>query len=557
MAGTEKYFMSSGVLTKRPISGEIDDMHALSTHALSADVARVQPTRVFAEAFFRHRVIFTSVFLSVLLLTLLVTIVSKNRFSSETKFLLENTRSNAVITADRNSTATVEQVTEQQVNSELEILGSDDVIGSVADPGWKLLKPSEQTGDALKAHELRLAKFRKNLKIQPGRKSNIITVSYSALSPEEATGTLARLSNAYLSHRKLLSRPNGTFTFFNEEANRYRDIWEKANNQMTDFQKEHQVVSVPQKEEMLSKTIAADEEDLRGNQAEISEMDGRLHASAVAENEVPKRHQTVSRVVSGQTSTEQLRALLVQLQNKRAELLTRFQPTDRLVAEVDKQIGNTAASLNALMAQRGVEDTTDVNPAWQQVQSSQVENRIEKNALSAKSAKLSENIADLRGQLKDLESLEVPFNALEEAVDQARSNFELFSEKRDQAQIEDAMDERKIINVGIAESPTSTYHPSSPRPVFNAAIGLLSAMFLAAGAVYMAEMARNTFATPHELESFSQFPVLATVPVASRRMERNHRRMGSQVLPILAADASHPATIRVPAMQNFDSPNHA
>src|SRR5208282_3349374 len=390
MAGTEKYFMSSGVLTKRPISGEIDDMHALSTHALSADVARVQPTRVFAEAFFRHRVIFTSVFLSVLLLTLLVTIVSKNRFSSETKFLLENTRSNAVITADRNSTATVEQVTEQQVNSELEILGSDDVIGSVADPGWKLLKPSEQTGDALKAHELRLAKFRKNLKIQPGRKSNIITVSYSALSPEEATGTLARLSNAYLSHRKLLSRPNGTFTFFNEEANRYRDIWEKANNQMTDFQKEHQDVSVPQKEEMLSKTIAADEEDLRGNQAEISEMDGRLHASAVAENEVPKRHQTVSRVVSGQTSTEQLRALLVQLQNKRAELLTRFQPTDRLVAEVDKQIGNTAASLNALMAQRGVEDTTDVNPAWQQVQSSQVENRIEKNALSAKSAKLSE-----------------------------------------------------------------------------------------------------------------------------------------------------------------------
>ena len=58
--------------------------------------------------------------------------------------------------------------------------------------------------------------------------------------------------------------------------------------------------------------IASDEEDLRGNQAELSEMEGRMRASSVAAKEVPQRHQTQTRVISGQTSTEQLRALLVQ-----------------------------------------------------------------------------------------------------------------------------------------------------------------------------------------------------------------------------------------------------
>jgi uncharacterized protein involved in exopolysaccharide biosynthesis len=540
------------LLVKQPITGELASMRAPSS-----DVAKGQSSRAFIEAFFRQRAIFTSVFLGVLALTVLVTILPKKQYRSETKFLLENNRSNPVITPDRNSPSSVEQITEQQVNSELEILGSDDVISAVADPGWSSLSLSQRTGDTLKLHDQRLGSFRKHLRIEPARKSNIITASYLAASPEEATSTLEALLNAYLSRRRLLSRPNGTSSFFNEQAARYQEAWQKANNEMADFQKQYQVVSVPQKEEMLSKTIAGDEEDLRGVQAELSEMEGRLHASAAASGEVPTRHQTESRVMEGQGSTEGLRSLLVQLQNRRAELLNRFQPTDRLVQEVDKQIDNTNASLAAMLAQRGVENTTDVNPAWQQVQSSILENRIERKALEAKSEKLNANVVDLRGQLKELEALEVPFNSLEESVDQARSNFELYSEKRDQAQIEDAMDERKIVNVGIAESPTTTFHAASPQPVLNAAIGLLSAIFLAAGAIYLAEMGRSNFATPRELESFSQFPVLATIPHMQSRLEKEHRPPSPHDLSIVAGESSFGASLAVPVMQSRNIPEQA
>ena len=178
-----------------------------------------------------------------------------------------------------------------------------------------------------------------------------------------------------------------------------------------------------------------------------------------------------------------MRTLLLQLENKRTELLTRYTEKERLVQEVERQIADTTAQLNAALTLKGSEDVTDINPAWQEVQSSLVEGRIERHALRAKSSSLKHSIASLRQQLARLQSLDVPFNALEEKADQARSNFELFAQKRDQAQIEDAMDERKLVNIAVAETPTSAFSPTSPKPRLNAALGLLTALFLAAGAV--------------------------------------------------------------------------
>ena len=195
----------------------------------------------------------------------------------------------------------------------------------------------------------------------------------------------------------------------------------------------------------------------------------------------PQRQKTQQHVSFSQGSVDQMRTLLVQLENQRTELLTRYTEKERLVQEVERQIADTTASLNAALALKGSEDVTDINPAWQEVQSSLVEGRIERHALRAKSSALKHSISSLRKQLSRLQSLDVPFNALEEKADQARSNFELFAQKRDQAQIEDAMDERKLVNIAVAETPTSAFSPASPKPRLNAALGLLTALFLAGG----------------------------------------------------------------------------
>ena len=90
------------------------------------------------------------------------------------------------------------EITEQQINSELEVLGSEDVLNAVADPGWINLPASQRTLAKINQHEKTLNGFRKRLVIEPAHKSNVIDVSYTAPSPQQATETLERFSSAYL-----------------------------------------------------------------------------------------------------------------------------------------------------------------------------------------------------------------------------------------------------------------------------------------------------------------------------------------------------------------------
>jgi uncharacterized protein involved in exopolysaccharide biosynthesis len=483
--------------------------------AQSRDLVQGQPVVTVLEGLFRHKRLFSLLAISVLLMVVGITLAAKRQYRSEMKFLLENNRSNAVIAADRSAAPPLTEITEQQVNSELEVLGSEDVLQAVADPSWRLLPANRRTPDAIKQHQDKVDRFRKRLIVEPAKKSNVINVSFIATSPEEARDTLARFSSAYLAHRKLLSRPTGTSKFFAEQANRYKETWEKANRELVAFQQQNQLVSPQDTEQTLSKEIAGEQDELRANQASLAETNGRLSAGNKAVVNVPERQQTQQHTIVSQSSVDQMRTLLVQLQNRKTELTTRYTPTDRLVVEVNREIADTTASLKAALAQKGQEDTTDVNPAWQRVKNMVVEGGINRQALLGRGQSLQQSIADLQGRLAQLQSLDVRFNALQEQSDQARSNFETFSQKRDQAEVEDAMDERKLINIAVAQSPTSTFRPVSPKPLLNSVLGLLTALLLASGAVYLAEYVRSTIANARELELISRYPVLATVPYAT------------------------------------------
>lgn len=488
----------------------------MQTTGLDSSRGAVRP---LVESFFRHRLLFLLLFGVVIGATSALTLLSPKQYRSEMKFLLENNRSSPAITPDRSAVQGNSEITEQQINSELEVLGSDDVLTAAANPSAQPSTSAAPTSEDLKLHEKTITAFRKHLKIDAPRKSNVVTVSFMAPSQTDAMVTLQRFAAAYLAQRKRLSRPDGTSQFFVDEAKRYKDNWEQANADLVAFQQQHHLVSVPEDEQALNKQIAGLEEDLRENKTSVEETQQRYLASARASIKVPIRLQTQQHTIFNQMSVDQMRTLLVQLRNRRTEQVTRYNSSDRTVKELDRQILDTETALNQALTQKGSEDTTDINPTWQQVKSASVMEKIDLDALRARGAAASTALAGLKKQLTELQQLDVEFNGLQEQVDQARSNFELFSEKRDKAQIEDSMDEHKLVNVAIAESPTAAFHPISPKPLLNAALGTLAALFLAGAAIYMAESARRTFATPRELESSSQYPVLATVPFSPLAIE--------------------------------------
>src|SRR5438132_14352802 len=80
---------------------------------------------------------------------------------------------------------------------------------------------------------------------------------------------------------------------------------------------------------------------------------------------MPKRIVTQSRQLPNQYSAERLNTMMVELQTRRAQLLTKFKPDDRLVQEVDEQIRITREALDKAERKTAVEEATDLNPLRQ------------------------------------------------------------------------------------------------------------------------------------------------------------------------------------------------
>jgi uncharacterized protein involved in exopolysaccharide biosynthesis len=487
--------------------------------------------RVAIEAFFRRRRLYFGAALSVLLVTLVVTLLTPKQYLSETKFLVQNARENVVVTAEQTTPRNIaNNLTEEQVNSELEILQSHDVLDQVADPEWTRLAPSQRTPDTARRHQKRLKVFEKRFGAEIVRKTNIIKVSLLADSPERAQEQLEKISTAYFTERKHLHRPKGASEFFASEAERTRKTWDEASLKLAAFQEEHQLLTLPDREAKLEAQITESEGHFFGARSTLHELDAQLSEASRWMNEMPSRQTTQEKASQNQASVEKLSTLLVELQNKRTAMLTKFTASDRLVRELDQQIATTQSALNDALLTTSHERTTDVDPAWQSVHTNYVQNQINRRATVERRAQLKARLATLKQELTTARALTVQFNNMEAQVNELKENYRLYAQKRDQAQIEDAMDDHNLINVAVAQRPTLAYVAERPRPLLNALLGSVTAIFLGLCVVYFAEMGRNTIATPRELDGISRYPLLATVPqMLTSTLGKTTNRTGTSV----------------------------
>jgi uncharacterized protein involved in exopolysaccharide biosynthesis len=469
--------------------------------------------RVGIEAFFRRKRIFFWTVFATLLITAVITLLTPKQYASEMKFLVQNTRGNVVLTPERtNSTGTPSDVTDTQVNSELEILHSHDVLDPIADPEWTTDSQGERSPRMVLRHEQLLRAFEKRFRTETVLRTNIINVSILADMPEKAKSDLEHLSAAYLAEHRRLQRPSGASGFFASEAERIRKDWDAASQKLVNFQRGHQVLSLKDREAVLEAQVTEHERDLLATEAALKETDAKLSAGSRRLESLPMRQTTEQKTLPNPESLGHLNTLLVELQNKRTALLTNYKEDDRAVRELDQQIATTNAALSDAARMNSHEETTDVDPAWQQLHKDYEQAEISRQQIQAHRATVTSELSQLREEIAGLQGLTVQFNNLETQANRLKDNYELYSQKRDQAQIEDAMDEEKLMNVTVAQQPTLSYEVARPKRLTNILVGAVTSLILGLCVLYLSETSRNTIATPREFDRFSRHPLLATVP---------------------------------------------
>ena len=485
---------------------------ALLQHGMPPAAQPGTSLRAAVEAFFRHKQIFAICVGAVALLVAAFLIFIPREYSSEMKILVQNGRENVVVSAERTSPVNVvSDVTESQVNSELEILQSRDVLEPVIDPAWRNVPVEKRSATELQQHEAALRKFVKKLDTGVIRKTNIITVSFRARTPEQARNSLQALSEAYLGQHKKMQRPLGTTPFFTSQAEHYREVWGDASRKLTEFQHDHQLHSLPVREAELEQQITSTEASLLIADSSLHEQDARLAEASRTLKAMPMRQTTEDRALPNLQSVQDINTLLVEMENKRTALLANYKADDRRVVDLERQIAATRAALNHATENRSHEVATNVDPVWQQIRTDYSQTQITRRATAAQKSVLLGQVTMLKKELDGLQKLSIEYDNLDEEVQQARGNYELYVQKRDQAQIEDAMDNQKLTNVAIAQLPTLSSIAVRPRPLLDGALGTFTAVFLGLCVIYCAETGRGTIATPRELDTVTRYPLLATV----------------------------------------------
>lgn len=486
-----------------------------------------------ASAVFRRRGLVLFTFLAVVAGTILVTLLLPNRYDSRMKILVKNQRVDVAITPEAtnglNAPSVENDVSENQINSEIELLTSKDLLTQVVkDTGLAKNETSLFGRPAPEAERVEKAvnQLTKDLNITPVRKANIITVSYSSGSAQTAAAVLKRLGDLYLEKHLKLNHPTGASDFFKDRAEEYETQLKDSEQRLSSFQQQNNLVALSQQKDLTLQKTAEARTKMLDAEAALNEATNRIARVEQQLDSMPKRIVTQSRQLPNQYSAERLNTMMVELQNKRTQLLTKFRPEDRLVREVDAQIKTTRDALSRAEGKTSVEEATDLNPLRQTLETELSRARLDQAGAKARRDTLAAQLQQYDASLKKLEGDTTTHDDLQRQKKEAEDNYQLYAKKREEARIADELDRQKITNVSIAEAATVPQLPSAPNRPVNLMLGLVLAGFLSLGSVFSAEMLSDAVYTPRQLEGLTGAMVLATVPEKNKRI--NLRDMGAR-----------------------------
>ncbi len=479
--------------------------------------------RDIAAILFRHSRKATLAAAATFAVVVLWTFGTSKRFTSEMSLLVQNGRANDVITPGSGSTLSASQVTEEELNSQVAVLTSSDLLDDIVDPGWSSRNQKDISQAELTAHNKKIESLSSRLDISATRSSHVINVKLVANDPRTARDSLQALWQQALKKQSNLNRPAGSTQFFKEQADRSLADLERARAELATFQQEHGFVSLDAKETNLSQRLADLDAKLRENEVLREDITRRIKAGQVQLANTKERIPTAIKNGSSAGTIDNLTPLLVTLQNEQIKKSTGYKANDPEIKELNQQIEATRKAIEEATIRNRTESSEDINPIWQQTMKDLNFNVIQLGGLNAANQQLQVQIKDLEKDLSSSENLSGNFSNLQHKVTETENQYNLLVQKRDAAKMSDLMDQQHWLNLAIIQSPTLSFIPSHPRPLRDLFLGLITSLFMAIVVVFAAETLRGTVATPREVESVSQYPVLATIPFNGNLMPTQKR----------------------------------
>jgi len=469
---------------------------------------------------FRRKKLMLGTFLGIFTAIILITLIDGPSYSSQMAILVNRERLDPLVSTEQMTpmVSADNAVTQEEINSEAELLLSHDVLKEVVirnglqKPGGfslvDLIRPGETEGDRIERAVKQLAK---GLKVAPTRDSNIIQVSYNSRKPRQAYEVLHSLADAYMAKHVAVHRPAGSYQFFAAEAHRYDSELQAAEDALRKFEAQHALADPDDQLTNLARQVAVSVGTLHQAEEGIASDEQRIQEDQIEMGKTPQRSIGQQAAALNEKVVGDAAAALLIAETKRMQLTMKYDDSYPLVKEADQEIAHDMDDVEQAEKKTYVAQTTDRDPTFELLREDLARTEADLAAQRATRGAAQASIHSIQTQMVGLDQLALSQHDLQRDAKVAETNYLLYLGKREQERASNAMDVTRIANVAIAVPPAIPVLPVFSWP-FIVLIAFAVAASLSVGIGYAADYFDPSFHTPAQVIDTLGIPVVIAMP---------------------------------------------
>jgi polysaccharide biosynthesis protein PslE len=498
----------------------------------------VMTPRDFIRILFRHKAKVVLCFALMMCAATAIIFFWPRKYRSESKLLVRLGRETVTLdpTATTGQIIPISMSRETEVSTVLEMLRSRVMIEKLVDelgvdtilrptrtdttkgqttsaaPDWK----SWIDIDPVSEREKAISKVGQCLDSAIEKKSDVITVSGTASSPELAQRIVENFVDIYVGEHARMHRTAGSQAFFTEQTELLRKKVSDALSRLRDAKNSMGIVGVEHQRTILQREIIDVENRLAQSTSALAAARKKANTLRTGLEGLPERLTTDEIKGYPNIAADNMRKDLYQLEIREAELASRFTDEFPALVAVREQIKNAKDPLSK-EEQRRTQSTTSVNSVHNQIHLSLLAEDSNAESLDAQTLALKDQLSQLRERVQSLNENEPQIAHLEQEVELCKANYKTYCEKSEQSRIDNALQNERITNVNVIQPASLVLKPVSPRKTSVLALGLMCGLVLSFGAALLAEYLDPSLKTPADVENRLALPVLVAIPRVAQR----------------------------------------
>lgn len=441
-------------------------------------------------------------------------------YKSTAKILvLPKTNQDLVISPEDNKRQLIRPVSEEDINTEVDILLSDRVISETVkslenkniglkrrDRGLfdtlidniksgvsQLFRWLKLIGDPLPPFEAQVALLKKSLDVEPGYNASIIYVTLRAEHAKSSAAILNRLLEVYIKRHNDVFTIDEGLDFYNDQAEIYRQKLEDAEKKIKVFQKDWRIVNLDRQNESNIDLLTEFNKELKTIEIAYDEAESKIVMLKKILNSNPKEI-IFTKEMRNIPAIIELERGIIPLLIKRSEIGTNYTTTSREYIDIVDQIEMLRGEVRK-----------EVGKAIQT-------DELELESLRIKKESLDNKISELQLEASELHQKEKKLLELQREVNLHKENYVLYSGKTEDARMYNERKNRGLANVSIADSANVPDRPTSPNRILLVGISLFLGFFAAMCMPFILEVLDHKLKTADDVEKLLDLPVVCSLP---------------------------------------------